>query len=69
MWATQAYVIGDTMTIQDEKLKSFDGQQLTITIALPAQEKNAAARFFEVADRLHGNSAGQNWTRDELHER
>lgn len=69
MWATQAYVNGDTVTIQDEKLKSFDGQQLTITIALPSQEKNAASRFFAVANRMHGNSSGKKWTREELHER
>lgn len=69
MWAAQAYVTGDTVTIQDEKLKNFDGQQITVTLMLPEQKKNAAARFFEVAGRMHGNSAGQTWTREDLHER
>ncbi len=69
MWATQAYVAGDTVTIRDEKLKRFDGQQITVSILLPEQKKNAATRFFETAKRMHGNSAGQTWTREELHER
>lgn len=36
-----------------------------------SQEKkvSAAKRFFEVADLMHGNSHGQKWTKEELHER
>lgn len=32
-------------------------------------EKSASERFFEVANRVYGNSFGQTWTRDELYER
>ena len=39
MWATQAYVAGDTVTIRDEKLKRFDGQQITVSILLPEQKR------------------------------
>lgn len=36
-----------------------------------SQEKQASAaeRFFKAADLAHGNSHGQKWTKDELHER
>ncbi len=69
MLATAAYVTGDTVTIRDEKLKVFDGHQIIVNIFLPEQKKNAAERFFEVANKVHGNSMGQKWTREELHER
>lgn len=33
------------------------------------KQKSAAEHFFDVADRMHGNSSGQKWTREDLHER
>ncbi|MBQ3824891.1 MAG: hypothetical protein II811_02010 [Spirochaetaceae bacterium] len=69
MVIVQGIVKGDTVMIQDEKLKVFDGQKITLNVTVDEQKKNAAARFFEVANRMHGNSAGQKWTREELYDR
>ena len=33
------------------------------------EEKSASEKFFEVANRVHGNSIGQTWTREELYDR
>lgn len=32
-------------------------------------EKSASEKFFEVANKVHGNSNGQKWSREELYER
>ncbi len=69
MYATQAYVSGNTVTIQDEILKDFDGQKITVNIIFPEQKKRAIEDFFALADELHLNSHGQKWTREEMHER
>ena len=39
MWAVQAYVNGETAVIRDEKLRAFDGKQITVNIVLPKKEK------------------------------
>ena len=69
MWATQAYVTGNTLTIQNEILKEFDGQEITINVILPERKKRSIKDFFELTEQLHFNSHGQKWTREELHER
>lgn len=64
MYATQAYVNGNTVTIQDEVLKDFDGQQITVNIILPERKKRGIDDFFALANELHLNSHGQTWTRE-----
>ena len=32
-------------------------------------EKSASENFFEIASKIHGNSEGKKWTREELYER
>ena len=40
-------------------------------ILMKKKDKNISASdsFFAIANTCHGNSHGQHWTRDELHER
>ena len=69
MFATEAYVTGNTVTVQNDLLKEFDGQKIKINLILPERRESSIDRFFEIADKLHLNSNGQKWTREELHER
>ena len=69
MFATEAYVTGNTVTVQNDLLKEFDGQKIKINLILPERRECSIDRFFEIADKLHLNSNGQKWTREELHER
>ncbi|MBO7637913.1 MAG: hypothetical protein J6S91_02955 [Treponema sp.] len=69
MFATEAYVTGNTVTVQNDLLKEFDGQKIKINLILPEHKECSINRFFEIADQLHLNSNGQKWTREELHER
>ena len=39
MITSQVQVLGDSVVIQDEKLKEFDGQQITVSIVLPSKQK------------------------------
>ena len=39
MLVAQAYVSGETAVIRDEKLRAFDGRQITVNIVLPQKEK------------------------------
>jgi len=32
-------------------------------------EKSASEKFFEIASKIHGNSEGKKWTREEFYER
>lgn len=69
MWTTQAYVTGNSILIEDEALRDFDGQQITVSVILPKNQKRSIDDFLTMAKRLNLHSDGQKWTREELHER
>ena len=41
MWVAQAYVSGETAVIRDEKLRAFDGRQITVNIVFPEKQKRS----------------------------